>query len=102
MAPHVRLPGPLLPLLLRRLGAHQQRPLRGGVPGRRLLRGGDGRLRRPGSLPVAAAAAVHAPAAEPTAAAAADPADPALPATAATAVSAAAGGAPAHFRSLLV
>lgn len=75
------------------MGPHQQRPLWSGLPTSWFLCGGDRRLRWPGSLPVTAAAtAVHAPAAEPTAAAAADPADPALPATAAAAVSTAAGG----------
>lgn len=98
VASHVCLPGPLLPLVLWCMGPHQQRSLRSGVSTSWFLYGGNRGLRRPGSLPVtAAAAAVHASAAEPTAAAAADPADPTLPATAATAVSAAAGGARAHF-----
>lgn len=93
VASHIRLPGPLLPLLLWCLGADQQRSLRGGVSTCWLIHGGDWWVRRAGSLPVAATtAAVHSPAAESTTAAAADPTDPALPATAAAAVSATTGG----------
>lgn len=91
VASHVRLPGPLLPLVLRRLGTDQQRPFGRGVSPSWFLHHGDGRLRWAGggSLPVpaAAAAAVQPPAAEPPPAAAAAPADPAVPATAAPAVS---------------
>lgn len=93
VASHIRLPGPLLSLLLWCLGADQQRSLRCGVSPCWLLRYGDWWVRCAGSLPVAAtAAAVHSPAAESTTTAAADPTDPALPATAAPAVSATTGG----------
>lgn len=94
VASHIRLPGPLLPLLLWCLGADQQRSLRCGVSPCWFLCYGNWRLRQPGgsSLPdAAAAAAAHPPAAESTTTAAADPTDPALPATAAPAVSAATG-----------
>ena len=97
VASHVRLPGPLLPLVFRCMGADQQRSIRRGVSPCWLLRYGDWRLRRAGSssLPVsaaaAAAAAVQPPTAESTTTAAADPTDPALPATAAPAVSATTG-----------
>lgn len=90
VASHVRLPGPLLPLVLRRLGTNQQRPFGRGVSPSWFLHHGDGRLRWAGSslpVPAAAAAAVQPPAAEPPPAAAAAPADPAVPATAAPAVS---------------
>lgn len=72
VASHLRLTRPLLPLLLRCVGANQQRAFGHGVSRRRLLhhggRGFGGGLRRLRPLPDAAAADVAA--AEPPAAAA--------------------------------